>query len=122
MSDSQKKKALIILGLIIIIITMGAILFLPKGDRQKVAEVSLPMCQTDSFKCSWNEVTGASSYKFTITDVSTNTVVKSGNIPSGRKLTVAYTPVRGKNYRCDVVAINACGNSDTASATSSCSK
>ncbi len=65
-------------------------------------------CNFTQALCSWNAVTGASSYNVTFTNVDTNTVVQTQTVQSGT--TQLVFPVnQGKTYKCDVSAVNSCG-------------
>lgn len=58
--------------------------------------------------CSWDSVSGASSYNITFTDTDTNTVVQTQTVSSST--TQLVFPVnQGSTYKCDVAAVNSCG-------------
>lgn len=74
--------------------------------------VEYPSCQGDqcSFteaSCSWDAVSGASKYALKITEVDSNSVVKTEESTGTR---VVFPVTQGKTYQCDVSAINSCGN------------
>lgn len=75
--------------------------------------VSFPSCEGDqcSFEnasCSFDPVANAVSYTLKVTEVETNTVIKSETLtPSTTK--VVFPITQGKTYKCDVAAVNSCG-------------
>lgn len=130
------NKAIILLIFIVLIIAgIGATVFLVlqrQDTRQRAANdginqactapqqitnvlVDFPACQDDGTcdltqaSCEWDDSIDAVSYKVTVTEVDTNTVIKNNEtIPIDT--TKIYFPVtQGKTYKCDVVAVNDCG-------------
>lgn len=65
-------------------------------------------CSLVQANCTWNAVDGASSYKITITEVDTNTLIKSDTVqPPTTKYVFPVT--QGRTYKCDVSAVSSCG-------------
>lgn len=66
-------------------------------------------CTFDKASCSWDPVSGASSYNVKVTEVDSGNVVKTDSITSGTtKIVFPVTP--GKTYKCEVTAVNSCGS------------
>lgn len=66
-------------------------------------------CSFSQASCSWNAVTGATSYNYTITEVDTNTQVQSSTVDTNT-LRVVFPITQERTYRCDVFATNAQGS------------
>lgn len=77
-------------------------LSLAPGATVNIAAV----CRENIATCSWDEVDGATDYRFKIIDLSDNSVYKEGNEPG---TSVEFTAFAGKSYKCEVVAVNDCG-------------
>lgn len=67
-------------------------------------------CLFTQANCTWAAVTGAASYQITATEVDSNTVVKNQTVDSATTK-VVFPVTSGKTYKCDVTAINSCGQS-----------
>lgn len=61
--------------------------------------------------CSWDAVTGASSYTVKVTEVESGTVVMNNQTVNPPTTNVAFAVTSGKTYKCDVTAVSSCGAS-----------
>lgn len=77
-------------------------LSLVQGATINIAAV----CRNNIATCTWDAVDGAVDYRFKIIDLSDNSLFKSGNEPG---TSIEFTAEAGKSYKCEVVAVNACG-------------
>ncbi len=81
--------------------------------------VEYPYCEGEECSfvqadCTWNPASGASGYTVVVTEVDTNTVVKNETATPDTTKTV-FPVTQGKTYKCDVSAVNACGQVGVAS-------
>lgn len=76
-----------------------------------------PSCPAEGATCSWDEVSGATSYTFIIRNKTTDQVVKSGTT---EQRSVTFTPEVGTIYECEVSAVNACGTGPATKVQQSC--
>ncbi len=86
----------------------------PVPDQVSSVLVEFPSCNGAqcSFvnaSCSWGAVANASSYNLTVTEVESGKVVKSESEPTATTK-VTFPVTQGKTYKCDVAAVNSCGN------------
>ena len=81
------------------------------------ALVSALSCPANGASCAWDGVSGATSYKVTVVDKTTNDVVVSQTI-SGTS--ISFTPIIEHTYQCSVQAVNDCGVSSLASGENTC--
>lgn len=58
--------------------------------------------------CTWDAVSGATSYSIKITQVESSSVVKTDSVPSGTT-TYAFTVTPNNTYKCEISAVNSCG-------------
>lgn len=65
-------------------------------------------CSFTQANCSWDASTDATSYKLKITEVDTEAIVKDETVTSTTR--VVFSVTQGRTYRCEVSAINSCGN------------
>jgi len=76
-------------------------------------QIEYPNCQgNDCFfeeaNCSWDAVTGAVTYNLKIAELDTGSVVKEETLNSGTTK-VVFSVTQGKTYKCDITAVNSCG-------------
>lgn len=67
-------------------------------------------CSFTQAQCTWDSITGAVSYTAKITEVDSNTVIKT-DTPSSSTTQTTFPVVSGRTYKCDVTATNQCGAS-----------
>jgi len=77
--------------------------------------VEYPECDGDSCSfvqasCSWDTVSGATSYNYTITEVDTGAQIQTASVDSST-LRVVFPITQERTYKCDVFATNSCGAS-----------
>jgi hypothetical protein len=58
--------------------------------------------------CTWQPVTGATSYSIKITQVESSSVVKTDSV-TGSTTTYAFAVTPNNTYKCEISAVNACG-------------
>ena len=58
--------------------------------------------------CTWDAVSGATSYEIKITQVESSSVVKTDSVATGTT-TYAFTVTPNNTYKCEISAKNACG-------------
>ncbi len=77
-------------------------------------------CIPNQETCSWDALSGAVSYNYTITDQTTGGVVSQGSIPASQT-SVQFNATIGDTYQCSVTAINVCqASGSTTSVTNTC--
>lgn len=64
-------------------------------------------CPLTQANCTWSAVTDATGYQLTITEVDSNTIVKTEAVTG---TSVVFDVTQGKTYKCDVQAVNACSD------------
>lgn len=84
----------------------------PPGAVANV-QIEYPNCQgNDCFfeeaNCSWDAVTGAVTYNLKISELDTGSVVREESLNSATTK-VVFAVTQGKTYKCDVTAVNSCG-------------
>jgi hypothetical protein len=109
----------------------AAFFFFPSGAGAQVPEtvtgvlVEYPECVGDSCSfvqasCSWNAMSGATSYNYTITEVDTSTQIQTATVDSST-LRVVFPVTQERTYKCDVFATNATGSGGTGTHSLLCS-
>lgn len=105
---------------------LGFVLFQPDATPKVLAQtcatpaqvpnvqVSYPSCVGDQCNftqagCSWGAVTGASNYQVKATEVDTGTVVYNQTVAAS-VANVVFPITQKRTYKCDVSAVNSCGN------------
>lgn len=83
----------------------------PSGDLQPQS------CTENAATCSW-EGKGATTFNYTITDTTTDTIVTSG---STTQSSISFTPTLNHSYSCTVAAVNDCGTGPEATGVAACS-
>ncbi len=64
------------------------------------------VCRPNISTCSWDELEGASSYHYVITNVTDKVEFSKGDTTEN---SIDFTSIPGKNYKCEVTAKNSCG-------------
>jgi hypothetical protein len=98
----------------VVLLLTNAILFgLILGVNLPTPQVAAQglQCSFVQANCSWDAVSGATQYRVTVTEVDTNTVIKNETV-TGTKYVFPVT--QNRTYRCDVAAVNSCGQAGTA--------
>lgn len=67
-------------------------------------------CQFDQASCSWDSISGAVTYSVKVTEVDTSKVVKSESVSSSTTR-VTFPITNGNTYKCEITAVNSCGQS-----------
>lgn len=75
-------------------------------------KVNFPNCEGDvcnfeQASCTFDAVSGAVTYSLKVTEVDSGSVIKSETLSSATKIIFPVT--NGKTYKCDVAAVNSCG-------------
>lgn len=65
-------------------------------------------CSFTSATCTWDATLNAATYTVKVTEVDTNTIVTSQSI-TAPTTTITFPVTSGKTYKCDVTAVNSCG-------------
>lgn len=109
------KKLLVLFVFIFAIALVPARAFAQVPDTVTGVLVEYPECQGDSCSftqasCSWNAVSGASSYNYVITEVDTSTQIQSATVDSST-LRVVFPVTQERTYKCDVFATSSGGES-----------
>jgi len=76
--------------------------------------VEFPGCTGDSCdltqaSCSWSTQADAASFNVTVTEVEAGTILKNNESQSASTTKILFAITQGKTYKCDVVAVSACG-------------
>jgi len=110
--------------LLLLLFPFFVFLFVPRGVLAQTCTppgtvtgvlVEYPECTGDSCSfvqasCSWDAVTDATSYTYTITEIDTSTQIQSATVDSST-LRVVFPITQERTYKCDVFATNSCGAS-----------
>lgn len=118
--NTKQKKKLIIIGIVVLIVLIPILAYIiTKLNAPSTQQISQTpnACPVDAGKCSWNAVSGASSYDYKITDLSSNTQLKAGNTTS---TFVTFQPAPGVSYKCEVTSKSSCGTGGTGTGTGTC--
>jgi len=70
-------------------------------------------CNFTQASCSWGTVNGAANFQVTVTEVESGTTVYNQQVPAAT-LTVTFAITQNRTYKCDVSAINSCGQAGPA--------
>jgi hypothetical protein len=96
------------------------------NSQENVLSTTIPasitleaICRPNIASCAWDAVEGASTYHYSVTDVDTAKEISEGVTSS---TSVNFDGAINKTYKCEVYAINECGQGPSAQATSSCSQ
>lgn len=77
------------------------------------------VCDPNQSTCEWDATSGATSYHYKVTEVDSDTVIKEGDVDAST--TKASFPFElGRTYKCEVNAVNKCGEGPVGEATDSC--
>jgi hypothetical protein len=66
-------------------------------------------CDLTQASCSWSTQADAASFNVTVTEVETGTIIKSNESETASTTKILFPITQGKTYKCDVVAVSACG-------------
>lgn len=66
-------------------------------------------CDLAQASCKWNSQADAASYNVTVTEVETGTLIKNNESEAASVTKIVFPITQGKTYKCDVVAVSACG-------------
>jgi hypothetical protein len=86
----------------------------PTGVQVEYPGCSGTDCDLAQASCKWDTQADASSYNLTITEVETSTIVKNNESEPSSTTKIEFPITQGKTYKCDVVAVSACGGLSTA--------
>lgn len=75
------------------------------------------ICRPNIGTCSWDPSENATTYRFKVTDVDDNAIVIDGETS---KTSVEFQSEPGKTYKCEVIAVNECAETQPSSAESTC--
>ncbi len=75
-------------------------------------------CDLTQASCKWNAQSDAASFNVTVTEVETNTIIKNNESEPASTTKISFAITQGKTYKCDVVAVSACGGLAAASSDS----
>lgn len=116
------KKKVFILLFAVFSVAIFSFLSAPQVNAQACAApaaasgvvVEFPGCTGDSCdltqaSCSWSSQADAASFNVTITEVESGTILKNNESQSASTLKILFPITQGKTYKCDVVAVSACG-------------
>jgi hypothetical protein len=78
-----------------------------------------PACVDNQAQCTWDLLDNTTQYKVTIIDIDSNETIKTGivNHPTNSYI---FPTQPGKNYSCEVIPLNSCGQGIKAKAIGSC--
>lgn len=66
-------------------------------------------CDLAQASCAWASQSDASSYNVTVTEVETGTIIKNNESQLSSTTKILFAITQGRTYKCDVVAVSACG-------------
>lgn len=66
-------------------------------------------CDLTQASCSWSSQADATSFNVTVTEVESGTILKNNESQSASTTKILFAITQGKTYKCDVVAVSACG-------------
>ena len=66
-------------------------------------------CDLTQASCSWSSQADAASFNVTVTEVESGTILKNNESQSASTTKILFAITQGKTYKCDVVAVSACG-------------
>lgn len=70
-------------------------------------------CNFTQASCAWSAATGATSYKINVTEIETSVAIKANETVASTITQVVFPITQNRTYKCDVVAVNSCGNQST---------
>lgn len=79
------------------------------GVRVEFPGCNGTQCDLTQASCEWNSQSDASSFNVTVTEVETGTVIKNNESETSSTTKILFAITQGKTYKCDVVAVSACG-------------
>lgn len=71
-------------------------------------------CDLVQASCAWASQADAASFNVTVTEVETGTVIKNNESQLSTTTKILFNITQGRTYKCDVVAVSACGGLATA--------
>ena len=82
----------------------------PLGVNVDYPNCSGGSCDLTRASCGWALQGDAASYNVTVTEVETGTIIKNNENQTGTTSTVNFPITQLRTYKCDVVAVAACGS------------
>lgn len=120
-------RKVFIFAALLLIVSFFTFVNVPKANAQACAApaaasgvtVEFPGCTGTSCdltqaSCKWNTQADAASFNVTVTEVETATILKNNESQSASTSKILFAITQGKTYKCDVVAVSACGGLATA--------
>lgn len=119
MQTFLSKKILGTLGILLLMGAVAITVWLSQRQQELRQQAQQPgSCSVQQAICRWDSVGAGYSYKVNIVDSATGTIIVSSSV-TGTQL--AFPAGTGKTYRCEVSAVNGCGEGEkTSSSNSTC--
>lgn len=108
-----------IIGVLAILFLIGAVLltvWLSQKQQETRQQAQVTSCPVQFAICKWDSLGGGYTYKVTIVDATTGTIIAQNSIAATQ---LSFPASSGKTYRCDVSAVNSCGEGPKSSGTGS---
>jgi len=129
------NRIFIIVGIILLLVAIPLTVYLSRQQQnvssraQEISPTPTPLCQAPpvvtnvkveypscvgaqcSFvqaSCSWDAITGATSYAIKISQVESGAVVRNDSV-NASTTRIVFSVVQDKTYQCDVSAVSSCG-------------
>jgi len=122
--NKDRKKLTIVLTVAILVTgLLVGFLILSLNNLNKrqtiVNQAAAPTnsCPTNGAICSWRYSQAGVSFEYSITDITTGAIVKSGTTTDKQ---VVFTPIVDHAFRCRVAVINSCGKGIPKDVTNTC--
>ena len=140
MNNNSKKKiyiGVVIFALMLIGLAVGLYLVQQQQNAQQDAAepettlegdefatpsatlIPTPACFSTTASCEWDALEGAGSYNYKVTLASNSAVIKEGTVESN-VTEVEFDIEKNVTYKCEISAVNSCGEGAPATATQAC--
>lgn len=104
-----------ITGIIAVLLLAVSVIFtvsISQKQQEIRQQAQTPVCSVQQAICAWDSLGGGYNYRVNVTDTNTNAFI-AGTVTSNTQFIFPALP--GATYRCNVSAINNCGEGQTSS-------
>jgi LPXTG-motif cell wall-anchored protein len=113
----SKKTLLVILG--VLVVGLGLIVFLvtqqqdlrQRADQPEPTQGTVPACLVEFARCEWDPLPNTTQYNVAVTDANTGDIIKV-DVINHPTTSFTFPAEPGKQYQCEVQAINDCGEGE----------